>query len=157
MTMREYALIDKDKTTGWDASAFEINARNSFGMRPIEVAAQAANVAEFDAIRNHPDFDPRGAGPEFFANVGRMTRDGYAGDDAVFARISRALWSYKEQFPYDEALKTRVKTAGEPTLPVVSADDSIAARAAKERFLAGLRDAPATEAPDSPVVRYRPA
>jgi hypothetical protein len=60
-TMREYALFDKDTTTGWDAAAVQINVRNAFGMRPIEVAAQAANVEEFNAIRNHPDFDPAGA------------------------------------------------------------------------------------------------
>ncbi|MBC8641676.1 hypothetical protein IAG25_33155 [Caballeronia sp. EK] len=134
--MREYALFDKDTTTGWDAQAFQINARNSFGMRPIEVAAQAANVEEFNAIRNHPDFDPAGAGPHFFADVGRTTRDGYANSEALYKPIAAALRSYNAQFPYDEALKTRVKAAEQAGLPAVSPDDSTAVRAAKERFFA---------------------
>ena len=155
--MREYALLDKDATTGWDATAFPVNARNSFGMRPIEVAAQAANVEEFNAIRSHPEFDPAGAGPHFFANVGRTTRDGYANADAQYARIAAALRSYNEQFPYDEALQTRVKAVEQPSLPAVSPEDSTAVRAAKERFFSTVAMAPdSTEesAPSAPRMRF---
>jgi hypothetical protein len=119
-------------------------------MRPIEVAAQAANVEEFNAIRNHPDFDPAGAGPHFFANVGRTTRDGYANADAQYARIAEALRSYNAQFPYDEALKTRVKAVEQARLPALSADDSTAVRAAKERFLSTVAVSSESAEADAP-------
>ena len=73
--MNTYQLADRAKTTGWDEARNDVNGLNDFRMRPIEVAAQAANVDEFRAIMNHPSFDPNGARPFYFAEVGRGSGD----------------------------------------------------------------------------------
>jgi hypothetical protein len=64
-------------------------------MRPVEVAAQAGNLEEFVAIVSDPAFDPTGARPHYFAEVGRLS-DGYG--DATFARLKLALAAYKARF-----------------------------------------------------------
>jgi hypothetical protein len=64
-----------------------------------------------------------------------MTRDGYANADEQYKQIAAALRSYNAQFPYGEALRTRVKASEQTGLPAVSPGDSTAVRAAKERFL----------------------
>ena len=94
--MNSYQLADRDQTTGWDAAANDVNGVNAFRMRPIEVAAQAGDAVEFHSIMNHPSFDPVGARPFFFADVGR----GSGGFDAEkrFASLRTELAIYRERF-----------------------------------------------------------
>ncbi|NUY06215.1 hypothetical protein [Paraburkholderia youngii] len=93
--MNSYELITHDRTSGWNPQSDAVNAVNLYGMRPAEVAAQAGDVREFAAIVAHPDFDPSGARPLFFAEVGRLS-DGYG--DARFARLRPELDAYKARF-----------------------------------------------------------
>lgn len=88
-----------------------VDARNSYGMLPIEVAAQAADVAAFRAIVNAPDFDPSQGRPHFFAKVGR-DRDGYHNQQG-FDALDRELEAFDARFPLDEATKVRVRRASE--------------------------------------------
>jgi len=69
-----YELAHRDQTSGWDLARNDINGVNLYKMRPIEVAAQAGDVAEFCAIMKHPSFVASGARPHFFADVGRAHR-----------------------------------------------------------------------------------
>jgi hypothetical protein len=69
-----YGLAYRDQTTGWNVESNDINGVNQYNMRPIEVAAQAGDVAEFCAIMTHPSFVASGARPRFFADVGRGSR-----------------------------------------------------------------------------------
>jgi hypothetical protein len=87
----------------------DVNAKNPYGMLPIEVAAQAGDVAEFRAIVDHPDFDPSQGRPHFFAKVGR-DRDGYSNPER-FAALDRELEAFDARFPLDEEKKVRVRRA----------------------------------------------
>ena len=69
-----YEVAFRDQTTGWDVVSNDINGVNQYKMRPIEVAAQAGDVAEFCAIMEHPSFVASGARPRYFADVGRGSR-----------------------------------------------------------------------------------
>lgn len=95
--MNTYELIARGQTSGWNPAANSINAENVFGMRPVEVAAQAGNIDEFIAIVEHPEFDPTGTRPLFFAEVGRVSEGDNAGD-ARFARFKAAISGYTERF-----------------------------------------------------------
>jgi len=66
-------------------------------MRPIEVAAQAANVTEFRAIMLDPAFQPNGARVRYFADVGRLSTDMDAA--ARYTRLRPELKLYDERFP----------------------------------------------------------
>lgn len=94
--MNSYQLADRDQTTGWDAAANDVNGINTFRMRPIEVAAQAGDVVEFNAIMNHPSFNPADARPFYFAEVGL----GSGGFDAEkrHATLRPQLAMYRERF-----------------------------------------------------------
>lgn len=72
--MNTYELAGHRKTTGWIPKENDVNGVNSYGMRPVEVAAQAGDLKEFREIISHPDFDPRGARVRYFANVLRDYR-----------------------------------------------------------------------------------
>jgi hypothetical protein len=52
-----YQLAGHLQTTGWHPS-FDVNAINSYGMIPAEVALQAGNLSEFVEITSHPQFEP---------------------------------------------------------------------------------------------------
>ncbi|MGF6637157.1 hypothetical protein [Paraburkholderia tuberum] len=93
--MNGYELITHGRTSGWNPETDAVNAVNFYGMRPVEVAAQAGDVREFAAIVAHPDFDPTGARPHYFADVGRLS-DGDG--DARFARLRPELDAYKSRF-----------------------------------------------------------
>ncbi len=137
--MSEYVLVKNDRTSGWNGAGQGVNSPNSFGMLPIEVAAQAGDSDEFREIWAHPEFDPAVGNPHRFAEVGRMIRDYQPGAEERYARLKLALRDYGMQFPYNEARKCRVRqpepAVGAVTLPVLATTDSLAARAAKERFL----------------------
>lgn len=100
--INSYEIAWRDQTTGWDAAENDVNGVNQYKMRPIEVAAQAGDIAEFCAIMADPAFNPAGARPRFFAEVGRGSRgefrdNGYLGliphlkafDDLAFRQIAR--------------------------------------------------------------------
>lgn len=72
--MNTYELAGHRKTTGWIPKENDVNGVNFYGMRPVEVAAQAGDLKEFREIISHPDFDPRGARVRYFANVLRDYR-----------------------------------------------------------------------------------
>jgi hypothetical protein len=72
--MNTYQLAGHRKTTGWIPQENDVNGVNSYGMRPVEVAAQAGDLKEFREIIAHPDFDPKGARVRYFANVLRDYR-----------------------------------------------------------------------------------
>ncbi|WP_277184385.1 hypothetical protein [Caballeronia sp. BR00000012568055] len=59
------------------------------------MAAQAGNVDEFSAIVSHPAFNPVGARPHFFAEVGRLS-DGVG--DANFAHMKLLLEACRVRF-----------------------------------------------------------
>jgi hypothetical protein len=69
-----YEVAFRDQTTGWNVASNDINGVNQYKMRPIEVAAQAGDVAEFCAIMKHPSFNASGARPRYFAEIGRVSR-----------------------------------------------------------------------------------
>ncbi|WP_321817868.1 MULTISPECIES: hypothetical protein [unclassified Paraburkholderia] len=94
--MNTYQLADRDQTTGWDAANNDVNGVNTFRMRPIEVAAQAGDVAEFESIMNDPAFNPQGARPFFFAEVLRGS-GGYDADKR-YAGLRPQLAIYRERF-----------------------------------------------------------
>ncbi|WP_248324032.1 MULTISPECIES: hypothetical protein [unclassified Caballeronia] len=71
--MNHYQLIAHGQTSGWNPSANEVNGKNFYGMLPVEVAAQAGDVDEFEAIVSHPEFNASGARPHRFAAVGRLS------------------------------------------------------------------------------------
>ncbi|WP_321794797.1 hypothetical protein [Caballeronia sp. J97] len=98
--MTRYELVCNGRTNGWNPSTDDVNAVNFYGMRPVEVAAQAGNVDEFTAIVSHPDFDPTGARPHYFAEVGRLSDD-YG--DAHVARLKPELAAYKARFLNSQA------------------------------------------------------
>jgi hypothetical protein len=137
--MAEYILVGRDGTSGWDSARNSVNAPNSFGMRPIEVAAQAADVREFKEIYGHPDFDPSGVDPYRFVEVGRMQRDYMTGAEERYTEIKEALRGFNERFPYDATAGQRVKRADQTNekaiAPTLADDDSPASRSAKQRFL----------------------
>ncbi|WP_321816984.1 MULTISPECIES: hypothetical protein [unclassified Paraburkholderia] len=81
-----YQLVDHLKTSGWNPSENDVNGVNSFGMRPVDVAAQAGNVDEFLAIVSHPRFEIRGTRIRYFASMLRDYR-GDADDRAAYARL----------------------------------------------------------------------
>jgi hypothetical protein len=94
--MNSYELAWRDQTTGWDAEKNDVNGVNAYGMRPIEVAAQAGDVAEFRAIVNDPKFDPSGARPCFFADVGRNF--GAYDAEKRYAALVPELDAYRNRF-----------------------------------------------------------
>lgn len=94
--MNRNQLADRGETSGWNEANNDINGLNDFRMRPIEVAAQAGNVDEFRAIMNHPSFDPTGARPFYFAEVGL----GSGGTDADkrYRQLRPVLDVYRARF-----------------------------------------------------------
>lgn len=94
--MNLYQLVAHGQTNGWNPACNEVNIRNSFQMLPIEVAAQAGDVAEFRAIMDNPAFDPIGARPRFFAEVGRRGTDYDA--EARYLRLAPLLEEYRRRF-----------------------------------------------------------
>ncbi|MBN3776597.1 hypothetical protein G3O06_03330 [Burkholderia sp. Ac-20345] len=92
--MNTYQLIAHGQTSGWDAARNDVNTRNEYQMLPIEVAAQAGNVDEFRDIMNAPEFDPIGARPRFFAEVGRRSYD----EEARYTALQSALDEYRVRF-----------------------------------------------------------
>lgn len=94
--MNRYQLADRGQTTGWHEADNDVNGLNEFRMRPVEVAAQAGNVEEFRAIMNHPSFEPTGARPFYFAEVGL----GSGGTDADkrYRQLRPQLDAYRERF-----------------------------------------------------------
>jgi len=92
-----YELIARGQTSGWNPAAYSVNAENGYGMRPVEIAAQAGNIDEFVAIVEHPEFDPTGTRPLFFAEVGRVS-EGDGDGDARFARFKAAISGYTARF-----------------------------------------------------------
>jgi hypothetical protein len=94
--MNTYELAGHGCTTGWDARTNDVNGENLYKMRPIEVAAQAANVTEFRAIMLDPAFEPDGARVRYFAEVGRLSSDMDA--QARYARLRPELKLYEERF-----------------------------------------------------------
>lgn len=94
--MNTYELAGHGCTTGWDARTNDVNGENLYKMRPIEVAAQAANVTEFRAIMRDPAFEPDGARVRYFADVGRLSSDMDA--EVRYARLRPELKLYEERF-----------------------------------------------------------
>ena len=60
--MNNYEMAWRDSTTGWDSKTNDVNGKNFYGMTPAQVAVQAGNVEEFEAITTAPDFDPEKVG-----------------------------------------------------------------------------------------------
>ncbi|MGU7775660.1 hypothetical protein ACV229_36595 [Burkholderia sp. MR1-5-21] len=94
--MNTYQLVAHGQTNGWNATCNDVNIRNEFRMLPIEVAAQAGDVEEFRAIMNHPTFDPIGARPRYFAEVGRNGTDYDA--EARYRLLTPLLDEYRRRF-----------------------------------------------------------
>jgi len=94
--MNTYQLSTRGRTTGWNPACNDVNTRNAFQMLPIEVAAQAGDVDEFRAIMNDPAFDPIGARPRFFAEVGRNDPDDEA--NVRYQRLAPLLDEYRRRF-----------------------------------------------------------
>lgn len=92
----QYQLAGRDVTTGWNAATNDINGLNAFQMRPVEVAAQAGDVKEFRAIVNDPSFDPSGARPFYFAEVGLGC--GGTDSDKRYEQLLPELAAYRERF-----------------------------------------------------------
>jgi hypothetical protein len=59
--MNVYQLVAHGQTNRWNPACNGVNTRNGCQMLPIEVAAQAGDIAEFRAIMDNPAFDPIGA------------------------------------------------------------------------------------------------
>ncbi|NIF40143.1 hypothetical protein F3J14_04345 [Burkholderia sp. Tr-862] len=139
MSRYEYCVADSDRTSGWAGSGQGVNEPNSYGMRPIEVAAQAADAEEFRMIFASPEFDPTLVNPFRFAEVGRMVRDYQHGAEERYAAIRKALSEFNDTFPYDEERRCRVRAEAlapvVASLPKIADGDSPAARAAKARFI----------------------
>lgn len=94
--MNQYELTSAGCTTGWDFQANDVNGNNFYGMRPIEVAAQAAHLEEFQAIFESESFDPVGARVRFFASVGRLSGGTHA--EQRYARLLPLIVLYEERF-----------------------------------------------------------
>jgi len=94
--MNTYELAGHGCTTGWNARTNDVNGENLYKMRPIEVAAQAADVTEFRAIMLDPAFEPDGARVRYFAEVGRLS--GGMDAEARYARLRPELKLYEERF-----------------------------------------------------------
>lgn len=92
--MNTYQLAGHRETTGWIPKENDVNGVNAFGMRPVEVAAQAGDLKEFREIISHPDFDPRGARVRYFAN---LLRDYWHEPEDVVA--------YNQLFPLDVSVE----------------------------------------------------
>lgn len=92
--MNTYQLADHRKTTGWIPQVNDVNGVNFYGMRPVEVAAQAGDLKEFREIIAHPDFDPKGVRVRYFANVLRDYRGEH--EDVV---------AYNQLLPFIEAVE----------------------------------------------------
>lgn len=74
--VNSYQMAWRGETTGWTPEANDVNGVNLYGMRPLDVAAQAGNSSEFEAILRHPDFDPTiNTRARYFAQVGRDMGD----------------------------------------------------------------------------------
>ena len=95
-----YQLAGHLQTTGWNTTN-DVNATNTFGMTPAEVALQAGDLKEFIQITSHPQFQT--------AKLGRVN---------LFLDISRQesekhyqiLKQYfNENFKYDDTQRTFVK------------------------------------------------
>ncbi|WP_322360352.1 hypothetical protein [Pseudomonas sichuanensis] len=65
----EYALIDRQTTTGFSYIHHEPNTPNSGGFLPIEVAASAGNLEDFCEIVEHPRFDASLIKPDLFDRI----------------------------------------------------------------------------------------
>ena len=90
INLNPYCLADHRKTNGWSPSENDVNGVNSFGMKPVEVAAQAGNVEEFVAIVSDPKFDACGTRIRYFASILRDYRgdvDDRAAYDALLPHI----------------------------------------------------------------------
>jgi hypothetical protein len=94
--MNPYALDFLFRTTKWDATKNDVNGLNEFKMRPIEVAAKAGDIDEFRAIVNDPSFNPAGARPFFFADVGRNF--GGLNAEKRYAALLPELADYRKRF-----------------------------------------------------------
>jgi len=94
--MNNYELAGHGSTTGWNSRTNDVNGENFYKMRPIEVAAQAGNLAEFRAIMLDTAFVPTGARVQHFANIGRIT--GGIQAEERYARLLPDLALYKERF-----------------------------------------------------------
>ena len=70
----QYELISFNETNGWDDQVDDVNGLNLFKMHPIEVAAQSGDLDALQRIIKHPNFDPNGTRPLYFAEVGRVGR-----------------------------------------------------------------------------------
>ena len=92
--MNTYQLAGHREKTGWILKENDVNGVNAFGMRPVEVAAQAGDLKEFREIISHPDFDPRGARVRYFANLLRDYR--HEPEDVV---------AYNQLFPLDVSVE----------------------------------------------------
>jgi hypothetical protein len=101
--VNHYQLAGRDVTTGWNPATNDVNGLNAFQMRPVEVAAQAGDVQEFLAIVNDPSFDPNGARPFYFAEVGLGC--GGMDSDKRYAQLLPELAAYRERFFKPVALR----------------------------------------------------
>jgi len=94
--MNQYELAGHGSTTGWNAKTNDVNGMNFYKMRPIEVAAQARNCAEFRAIMLDPAFESTGARVHHFADLGRLTGGIHA--EERYARLVPELALYEQRF-----------------------------------------------------------
>ncbi|MGF6440533.1 hypothetical protein [Paraburkholderia youngii] len=95
--MNTYQLAARGETTVWNPATNDVNGVNAFGMRPIEVAAQAGNVGEFVSIMNNPGFNPVGARPAFFVEVG-LGSGGFESETQRVKALRLQLAEYRSRF-----------------------------------------------------------
>ena len=95
--MNTYQLAAHGATTVWNAANNDVNGLNAFGMRPIEVAAQAGNVGEFMSIMNDPSFNPAGTRPAFFAEVG-LGSCGFVAETLRFKALRPHLDEFRRRY-----------------------------------------------------------
>lgn len=83
-----YQMSGRLSTTGWD-NQFDVNQQNDFGMTPAQVATQAGNVIEFEAITQNAKFDPNKMGSlqVFFEICKRDSEDAFRQFQAYFREV----------------------------------------------------------------------
>jgi len=94
--VNQYELAARCETTGWNPLLDDVNGINEYGMRPIEVAAQAGDAGEFASIMNHPDYDSVLGRPRLFFGVGRSAWEHF--DPSRLVRMQEVLEAHLTTF-----------------------------------------------------------
>lgn len=104
--MNTYELAASLQTTGWNSQQ-DVNGKNSYGMTPAQVAAQAGDVEEFRAITTDAKFDPEKMGVvhTFFQICRTSSESHYKAIIEYFQQV------FLEQFKFDPDRKVFTRHA----------------------------------------------